>query len=402
MAPPRASSFGPPVQQPQHWQQPRPQQWQGGQQWQSGPQWQQPHQFRPGPGQFPQAPGHFPQGPGPFQQWPPPGQFTPPRKPRQPRWFIGAAAVLGVFLAFLLIRSLMAGSEPGPDPDTDPTDGPAPIEYANEDYNVPAVSDDVPELVYPETYEDLDLYLLDNPIYEQTLPNPVRCDLDVEPDIHSFTDDELEERLAGLVECLTRVWGPTLEDAGFDAYQPRMTVYPAGGTVQTQCGVQESLNAFFCGADQNLYLAADITRVLSSTTATSPIVYDVVIAHEYGHAMQGRIGVFASSKYVESEAEEDVAMESSRRAEVQADCFGGISLRVLSQSLGISEEDAAMIRAIAEDIGDDTLNDRFGGDSSAPGSHGTGANRLLWAGRGLSSDQLGTCNTWTAPSSEVR
>lgn len=397
MAPPRQSLYGPPAgQQPQHWQQPRPQQWQGGQQWQSGPQWQQPQQFRPGPSQFQQ-------GPGQFQQWPPPGQFRQPRKPKRPRWFIGAAAVLGVLLAFLLIRSLLSASGgSGPDPDPGPTDSPAPVEYANEDYRVPAVSDNVPELVYPETYEDLDLYLLYNPIYEQTLPNPVRCDVSVDPDVHTFTDDELEERLAGLVECLTRVWGPTLADAGFEAYQPRMTVYPAGGTVQTQCGVQESLNAFYCGADQNLYLAADITRVLSSATATSPIVYDVVIAHEYGHAMQGRIGVFASSKYVESEAEEDIALESSRRAEVQADCFGGISLRVLAQSMAISEADAALIRAIADDIGDDTLNGRFGGDPSEPGTHGTGANRQLWAGRGLASDQLGTCNTWTAPSSEVR
>lgn len=344
-------------------------------------QWSQPGSFGPPPGTQP-AP------------WPPPGQFggRPPAPRRRPTWLIGALAAAGFVLIALLAYTIASGGG---------NSGQVSPQYENEDYRLPTAGDEVPEVVMPNTEAELVEYLEENPLYSVTLPNPVRCELGLDDEVHSMTDDELEERLAGIVGCLTRVWGPTLEEAGFVAYQPEMTVYPAGGTVQTQCGVQESLNAFYCGADQNLYLAADITRVLSPGPANHRMIYDVIISHEYGHALQGRTGIFVSSKYIESQADEPVALEASRRAEVQADCLGSLGIRALAESMGLTDEDRTMIEEIAHDIGDDTLRERFGGDPGEPGNHGTGESRQLWSARGLATDDIGACNTWVAPSTEV-
>lgn len=353
--------------------------WGGG----TAPQWSPPGAYGPPQGSQPapwQAPGQF-------------GGRPPEPVRRRPTWLVGTLAAAGFVLVALLAYSLASGGGGNP--------GQVTPDYQNEDYSVPTAGAEVPQVVMPNTEAELVEYLENNPLYAVTLPNPVRCELGLDNEVHSMTDSELEERLSGIVSCLTRVWGPTLEEAGFVAYQPEMTVYPAGGTVQTQCGVQESLNAFYCGADQNLYLAADITRVLSSGPANHPIIYDVIVAHEYGHALQGRTGIFVSSKYIESQAEESVALEASRRAEVQADCLGSLGMRALGESFGLTDEDRAMVEEIARDIGDDTLRERFGGDPSEPGNHGTGASRGLWSARGLATDDIGACNSWVAPSAEV-
>ncbi|MCC2591978.1 neutral zinc metallopeptidase [Tessaracoccus sp. OS52] len=337
----------------------------------------------------PQAGG--PYGPGGFG---PSGQFPPPRPPRKsgpPAALVATVVIAGVVLAGMLVYAFLPRG--GPD-----QVGPR---YLNEDYEVPAVTSSPPDLEIPTTEEELVALLEDNPVYQETMAVPVRCDLALEDEPLGLSDDELEARMGEFVGCLTRAWGPLLEEAGFVAYQPRLTVYPAGGTVQTQCGTAESMNAFFCGGDQNLYLAPDIARVLPPETASARVLYELIIAHEYGHAMQGRIGVFASSKIVEVQAPEDIALEFSRRVELQADCFAGTGMLSLAESLQLTDADVEDLSAISFDIGDDVLRERFGGDPTEVGNHGTGDNRVLWVERGLSDPAMATCNTWTVPSSEV-
>lgn len=328
---------------------------------------------------------------GPF---PPPGQFgpAPVKKSGPPPILLGALIGAGLLLAGMLVYALFTGGDPeqvGPD-------------YRNEDYEVPTVTNNPPVLPAPTTDEELFAYLEENPLYEQNMPVPVRCEISLDDGVHSLTDEELEERLATFVGCLTRAWGPTLEAAGFEAYTPRVTVYPAGGTVNTQCGTAESMNAFYCGGDQNLYLAPDIARVLSPEIASERVLFELIMAHEYGHALQGRTAIFISSRLVEVQAPEDVALEFSRRVEVQADCLAGLGLQSLGEGMGFTQEDLSAIPAISNDIGDDVLRQRFGGDPTEVGNHGLGENRQLWATRGLSDTDISVCNTWVAPTEEVR
>lgn len=318
-------------------------------------------------------------------------QQAPPA-PRRPRSPLPALVIAGIILAVLLIHAF--SSQPGDDV--------VESNYQNEDYVLPRTDDSRSRILIPEYQSEVLEWLQDNTLYQEQLASPVRCDVAALTNASALSDRQLQARMRGWVECLTRVWGPALEASGHEAYQPTLYVYPAGGEVTTSCGTQESLNAFYCGADQNLYLAADILRILPTDAARAPEALDLVIAHEYGHAMQGRTGVFAASQYLAQDAPTDSgAREVSRRAELQADCFAGAAINSVSDSMGLGEQGRENVRTITYEIGDDRLAERFG-QPIEEGDHGTGENRRLWAGRGLDGGQLSTCNTFRAPTAEVR
>lgn len=128
---------------------------------------------------------------------------------------------------------------------------------------------------------------------------------------------------------------------------------------------------------------------------------EYVIAHEYGHAVQGRAGLAASIYYAEEAAETDAdALQISRMYELQADCMAGEAVNSLSDALGVDADDRALAGKLAFDLGDDELARRFDVEVEA-GNHGTGTNRELWADRGLNSLAVQTCVTYTAPASET-
>lgn len=365
--------------------------WQApGQQW-SRQSWDQP---RPG---FPLQQRAMKPGQG--QQFPPPGwqpakrqhpgwqAAPPPRRRRSPVPFLGLAIIA---LVAVVGNALLSAGD----------DDDVASNYQNENYVVPRAGSDAPGIPVPEYESEVATWLENNTLYDQELASPVRCDLDPVP--AGIGDDALQSRMREYVQCLTRVWGPALEAAGHIAYQPTLFVYPAGGEVTTSCGTQESLNAFYCGADQNLYLASDVLRILPPAEAAAPQAYDLIIAHEYGHAMQGRAGVFAASFYAGEDAESDsLAMELSRRVELQADCFAGAVIDSVSESMGLGDAGRDAVTRISYEIGDDRLAARFDQEFEE-GDHGVGENRELWASRGLAGGPLSGCNSFTAPGGEVR
>ncbi len=330
----------------------------------------------------------------PPRAWQPPPQVRPERQTsRPPRHKRSLRPLLGLLLLVLVV---LVGYEllAGPDGDDVASN------YENENYVVPSTRSNAPDIPVPQYESEIAAWLVNNTLYDQQLASPVRCG--VEPTTVALGDNALQSRMRKYVECLTRVWGPALEAAGHIAYQPTLYVYPAGGEVTTSCGRQESLNAFYCGADQNLYLASDVLRILPSAEARAPAAYDLIVAHEYGHAMQGRSGVFAASHFAsESAGAESEAREMSRRVELQADCFAGAAIDSLSESMELGEAGRASVAQISFEIGDDRLAARFN-QRIEEGDHGVGENRERWAVRGLSGAPLSTCNSFVAPDSEVR
>jgi predicted metalloprotease len=87
-----------------------------------------------------------------------------------------------------------------------------------------------------------------------------------------------------------------------------------------------------------------------------------------------------------------------RRLETQADCFSGMFIRAVSQSIGEQPQDDAGIEEIYVAIGDDTLTNK----PDIVGNHGLGRSRKYWGTTGLSTNAVGACNTFTAPSKYVR
>lgn len=345
--------------------------------------------FRPGAGQLP-------------PRWGPPHPSTRSTAPQQGPWAAprqrrGRGPGPLLLLAVLVLVGLFVYSTTLDEPATDTVRS----GYENEDWAVPGTNDPVPDVPMPQYESDIAVWLQDNPLYRQQLPSPVRCDVAAIDNPGAMSDGALQTRMRGFVECLTRAWGPSLEAAGFQAYQPTLYVYPSGGEVSTSCGRQESFNAFYCGADQNLYLAADVLRILPARQAAARESYDLIIAHEYGHAMQGRSGLFAAFQYkIQAATSASVAKQASRRAELQADCFAGAAINSVADDMGWGSDAREAVAEISYEIGDDRLAQRFNQDV-VEGDHGSAESRRAWAERGLSGAALSSCNTFVAPASEV-
>ena len=274
-------------------------------------------------------------------------------------------------------------------------------DYKNEDWEVPPVTSQPPPLVKPESKAEITTLTKDNSLYNMSLESPVRCDLELLPG-REQDDQELQASLQTYVGCLTRVWGPTLKQAGYTAFQPKITVFPEGETIATGCGNQKSHNAFYCTLDQQIYISQDVLDVLSADVSKARVVFNLIIAHEYGHTMQGQSGILASGNALANRDSKSKAMETSRRLETQADCFAGAAMSSLWQGLKLTDADRQDALNIITDLGDDKLRERNNGDPDEEGDHGKGRNRRTWMERGLNSKgSLGQCNTFTASSEEV-
>ena len=273
---------------------------------------------------------------------------------------------------------------------------PADVAYANEDYQVPAAELNPPPIPVAESFEQAQDWVANNALYAQTTPAPVRCQV---PPIDVATADDalLKSHFESLMECLVRVWEPPVTQAGFQIYRPTVTIY--GEEISTKCGSGKlPKNAFYCGADQQIYWSNTLGPVLAPFSE-SPRAGDEVMAHEFGHAVQGRSGILTSKNWIISEAPDKTAgLEVARRNETQADCLAGMFIRSVSVSLALQQSDVEQIEENFANGGDDVIT----GKPDIVGNHGRAPSRRYWGTTGLTTDQVGKCNTYVAPPNLVR
>ena len=359
-------------------------------QWRSGP--PAAPQWGAAPGQWapqPQSQARY----APAPQWnAPPGYgpaYAPVGRPPAPRRsplgrLLLAVIGLGLLavLALVLVNAVGGESQEGA--------------YANDDYQVPAPELNPPTIPIPQTFDEAEQWLTANAVYGQTAPAPVRCEVPA-IDVARAGDADLDAHFESLVECLVRVWQPPLTGAGFEIFRPSVTIYTE--QISTKCGSGKMpRNAFYCPADQQIYWSNTLGEILAPFDQ-SPRAGDQIMAHEFGHAVQGRTGIIAASQGIrQNTSDEGARLELGRRTELQADCFAGQFMRSVSVSLGLRQADVARIQQDFHNSGDDVLS----GDPDYVGDHGHGRSRRTWGSTGLGTDQVGRCNTFTVASNQVR
>jgi uncharacterized protein len=268
------------------------------------------------------------------------------------------------------------------------------VAYQNDDYQVPPPDTSPPPIPIPETYEQAEQWITQSTFYNQTAPAPVRCNS--QPiNVSTASDAQLKAHFEGLMECLVRVWEPPVTSAGFTIVRPTVTIY--GEELTTKCG-QSGVNAFYCTADQQVYYSNLLPEVLLPVRMNKWTA-DVVMAHEFGHALQARTGILISAHALgQNSGDEGIDLQYMRRLETQADCFSGMFVRAVSQSIGVQQQDEDGILEIYVAIGDDTLS----GKSDVVGNHGLARSRRYWGTVGLTTSAVAPCNTFVAPSKLVR
>ncbi len=299
---------------------------------------------------------------------------------------LGAIAVVAALVLILAFNGLRGGGGGGGD-----------IAYQNEDYKVPPVDTSPPDIVVPTKESELTELTQNNPLYQQSVPKPVRCEMG-NLDLTQASQSQVQEHLNELTTCLMRVWGKPIEDAGWVPVHFKSNVY-SGPSVQTPCGKIPDRNAAFCYANQQMYYSMTLPRILPASLANQPYVVETVLAHEFGHGIQGRTGL-AASTIIASEMEGSSSAKHlwKRRLELQADCFAGQFVGSIAQSKQMTQTDVDNVKSLLRAIGDDTLT----GKPDYDGDHGHAASRVYWMEMGLASTSIGACNSFVSPPERVR
>lgn len=360
---------------------------QGGWPQQQAP-WPTPQQQWSQQTQWPQQPQRWP------QQWPPP---PPPRRGPSLIGIVFQLALVVVGLVFL--AALLNGFGSGrtlPTGGSGTGTGQGTVPYVNEQYSPPPPDLNPPGIPGPRDLAAAGRLVEQNPLYRERVPVPTRCDL-APVDGTNATRAQLETHLNDLMGCLMTVWDGPVSDAGFTLPRPPVVVYDQ--PVRTACGSLDDLNAAYCAGDQHIYYARSLLRSFPPVIRQSPYAVEMIVAHEFGHAIQARTAIIASERRLEQQAStQSAALELTRRTEVQADCLAGQFVRSVAQSQRLGSAELASLGRFTHALGDDVLSGRPGWSEG----HGLGSSRQAWFERGMGSDSIGTCNTFTAPSDQVR
>ncbi|MCW3157555.1 neutral zinc metallopeptidase [Micropruina sonneratiae] len=240
----------------------------------------------------------------------------------------------------------------------------------------------------PTSWSRASTWTKNNALYGRSVKVPTRCGVGL-IDPATISSSALKAHLNRLAGCLTMVWRPQVRAAGFTMPYPPVTVYTGDST--SPCGRMNAHNAFYCSGSQQIYFGTRLHEILPERD----YAYDLIMAHEFGHAVQARTGIFTSAfayYYSETGAERTRMM---RRLELQADCFAGAGMNALSRYTGLTASDREGFVEIARAIADDTLTGKVL-------EHGSAKARARWLDRGLGSAALKVCNTFTASNATVR
>ena len=347
-------------------------------------------QWAPAPPRGPQQPypGVRPHGPsGQFPVHQPHFRGHMPAPPsRKPSIVPGVLIVVVAVVAVLSVVALTRGGPGG---------GPTGPQFRNEDYSLPPLQDQVPDVPRPTTQQEVVDWLEGNALYQHQLPQPVRCEIE-HYDVITITEPELVAALDKVLDCTLRVWGPTLEQAGFINIRPRL--HRTAIEVQTACGKMGTGNAMMCQNDQSIYYSYTQAELLQIYGPMAHVTFllEATMAHEFGHLVQARSGILSADillmKQASSEAE---AYAIRRRTEAQAECFAGLFFNTVRISMSLTEDDLSRLQQRAMIVGGPAPQ------SDESRSHPSGEPRKRWLIAGLNSLDVGACNTWTVPVTEV-
>lgn len=240
----------------------------------------------------------------------------------------------------------------------------------------------------PGTWTRASTLTKNNPLYKRTVKVPTRCGVGL-IDPAAITASALKKHLDRMAGCLTMVWRPQVRAAGFTMPYPPVTVYTGDST--SPCGRMNAHNAFYCSGSQRIYFGTQLHEILPDRD----YAYDLIMAHEYGHAVQARTGIFTSAFAYYYAATGEERRRIMRRVELQADCFAGAGMNALSRYTRLTASDRRGFAEIARAIADDTMTGKVL-------EHGSADARERWLKRGLGTASLKGCNTFTASNVNVR
>jgi len=207
-------------------------------------------------------------------------------------------------------------------------------------------------------------------------------------------------RLIKVYNVAHEVWRDELARRGVRYAKPQLNFFSR--SVRTGCGAASSSSGpFYCPPDQGIYLDLDFLQQLQQQFgAPGQFAQAYIMAHEFGHHIQTITGIERKVR-ARQQSDRGSANELSVRMELQADCYAGVWSKLADQrgenGIALSQADVDEALGAAEAVGDDRIQQRTHGRVSPESwTHGSAADRRSWFERGLSTGDVGACDTFAA------
>ncbi len=232
-------------------------------------------------------------------------------------------------------------------------------------------------------------------------PAPETTELS-ECDTGADANASIDCRIAGAAVSLDDFWIAAAPQIGVTYRTPDAVIFEQ--SVDSGCGAATSaVGPFYCPTDETIYLDTGFYDDLRTRFGAEggPLAEMYVVAHEWGHHIQGLAGALTSADRGDTGPDSDAV-----RLELQADCFGGAWAGAASDGPDallepITREQVAQALDAAEAIGDDRIQEQTSGQVSPESwTHGSSEQRQRWFALGFEQG-VTVCDTFSVPGDEL-
>ena len=207
---------------------------------------------------------------------------------------------------------------------------------------------------------------------------------------------ELRDFVGVVVKETEDLWTGVFAQQNETYPAPKVVLFTGG--VDTACGAADSSTGpFYCPGDQKVYIDLSFyDQLRDQFGAPGDFAQAYVLAHEIGHHIQNITGVLPEFNQRRASMSQEQANAYSVRVELQADCYAGVWANYAGQEDLLDNGDVEEALNAANQIGDDTLQERMQGFAVPKTfNHGTSAQRKTWFERGYTSGNPGDCDTFS-------